>query len=171
MPTRRSVPCDLYGAATRQERHAGEFHYTAAGTSRRIQSTGPGCWAPVERTSRPGLFFSVRDSTLPASASGAYLRGRERGNEARHGCIPVGSKKTAQVTNIPFANSCRSTEYLRRRSPRLVFHVVGLSRDDMPTVVQAGGNHPGSQRNPPWSLIHAAAAVTQITKVTLWVLD
>jgi hypothetical protein len=75
------------------------------------------------------------------------------------------------MTNIPFANSCRSTEYLRRRSPRLVFHVVGLSRDDMPTVVQAGGNHPGSQRNRPWSLIHAAAAVTQITKVTLWVLD
>jgi hypothetical protein len=41
----------------------------------------------------------------------------------------------------------------------------------MPTVVLAGGNHPGSQRNPARSLIHAAAAVTQITKVALWVLD
>jgi hypothetical protein len=32
------------------------------------------------------------------------------------------------------------------RSPRLIFQVVGQSRDDALTVVQAGGHHPGSQR-------------------------
>ena len=28
--------------------------------------------------------------------------------------------------------------------PAFIFHVVGQSRDDRPTAVQAGGNHPGS---------------------------
>jgi hypothetical protein len=29
--------------------------------------------------------------------------------------------------------------------PAFIFQVVGQSRDDAPTVVQAGGHHPGSQ--------------------------
>jgi hypothetical protein len=35
---------------------------------------------------------------------------------------------------------------LRVTHPALVFPVVGQSRDDVLTVVQAGGHHPGSQR-------------------------
>jgi len=31
-----------------------------------------------------------------------------------------------------------------RRSPRLIYQVVGQSRDDALTAVQAGGHHPGS---------------------------
>jgi hypothetical protein len=30
--------------------------------------------------------------------------------------------------------------------PAFIFQVVGQSRDDALTVVQAGGHHPGSQR-------------------------
>jgi hypothetical protein len=34
---------------------------------------------------------------------------------------------------------------LQADHPAFVFQVVGLSRDDALTVVQAGGDHPGSQ--------------------------
>jgi hypothetical protein len=34
-----------------------------------------------------------------------------------------------------------------KRTPRFIFLVVGQSRDDVPTVVQAGSRHPGSQRH------------------------
>ena len=33
--------------------------------------------------------------------------------------------------------------------PAFIFQVVGQSRDDVPTVVQAGGNHPRSHGNTP----------------------
>src|SRR5215831_8021185 len=40
-------------------------------------------------------------------------------------------------------------EVLRKRIGDLFGNqVVGLSRDDVPTVVQAGSTHPGSQRRP-----------------------
>jgi hypothetical protein len=41
------------------------------------------------------------------------------------------------------------SRYLPRRPPRLIFLVVGLSRDDVLTAVsQAGGHHPGSHYEP-----------------------
>jgi hypothetical protein len=41
------------------------------------------------------------------------------------------------------------------RSPRLIFRVVGQSRDDVPTVGQAGSHHPGSQQSMYCTLGHA----------------
>ena len=39
----------------------------------------------------------------------------------------------------PSCGRCRADH------PAFIFQVVGQSRDDVPTVVQAGGHHPGSQ--------------------------
>src|ERR1700730_3271669 len=66
----------------------------------------PGCWAPAgsEPLGRSSSFLSAT-RTLPASASGADLRGRARGNEARHGCIPVGSKKPHRSQTYPLKNA------------------------------------------------------------------
>jgi hypothetical protein len=53
-------------------------------------------------------------------------------------------KETLTVSS-PLFNKHKKQGSLRGRSPRLIFHVVGQSRDDVPTAVQAGGHHPGSQ--------------------------
>jgi len=58
-----------------------------------------------------------------------------------------------------------------RRSPRLTFQVVGQSRDDVPTVAQAGGHHPGLQRCPKFPCIdnlgHLMRSVMSITDSTV----
>jgi len=57
-----------------------------------------------------------------------------------------GNGRSVQQWAIKTLPSCCrfSPIYFLRRSPRLIFQVVGLSRDDVPTVVKAGSHHPGS---------------------------
>jgi hypothetical protein len=56
--------------------------------------------------------------------------------------VSVNGQSHKNITSQAQKNRRTSREF-PRRSPRLIFQVIGHSRDDVPTVVQAGGHHPG----------------------------
>ena len=68
-------------------------------------------------------------------------------NDARHHRRDNGGTSTVPIFNLLKANNS-SSNFLADH-PAFIFPVVGHSRDDVPTVVQAGGGHPGSQSQPP----------------------
>ena len=61
---------------------------------------------------------------------------------------PPSNPKAPAVCRMPHRRDRPACRNFAGRSPRLTFQVVGQSRDDVLTVVQAGGHHPGSQRRP-----------------------
>jgi hypothetical protein len=54
-----------------------------------------------------------------------------------------GGTSTRSILNLEKAPN--SSLNFQADHPAFIFQVVGQSRDDVPTVVQAGGHHPGSQ--------------------------
>ncbi len=61
---------------------------------------------------------------------------------------PTAQRKYPFKVTFALEKGDDSSTNWRADHPAFIFLVVGQSRDDVLTVVQAGGHHPGSQRSP-----------------------